>query len=46
MEQLSEDKAQGKKFGQMSFGEKIVFLGNTLVLWASFGFQYPNIFSE
>ena len=35
-----------KRFSQMDFGEKIVHIGKVIVFFLSFGFAFPNIFSD
>jgi hypothetical protein len=37
---------EDKKFSEMSFFEKIKFIGKVAVFLLSFGFIYPNIFSD
>ena len=35
-----------KKFGQMSGGEKIVFLGKLIIFLGTFGFAFPTILHD
>lgn len=35
-----------KKFGQMSAGEKLVFMGKLVVFLCSFGFAFPTILHD
>ena len=46
---MSQDKlpvSAPKLFSDMNAGEKLAHLGKIVVFLATFGFAYPNIFSE
>lgn len=36
----------GRKFSKMSSGEKLRHVGKVIVFLLTFGFAFPNIFSE
>lgn len=38
--------APSLKFGQMSFGQKIVFSGKLIVFFCTFGFAFPTILND
>jgi hypothetical protein len=46
--QPSRDQASstGKPFSQMSFAEKLTFLGKVCVMLVTGGFVFPNVFVE
>jgi hypothetical protein len=52
MEQKNEQKPAGassgatKRFSEMTGGEKVVHIGKVIVFLLSFGFAFPNIFSD
>ena len=37
---------EDKKFGEMTIGEKIIYIGKVIVFLASFGFAYPNVLTD
>ena len=41
-----EDRVNARKFSSMSLGEKVTHVGKVLVFLITFGFAFPNIFSE
>ena len=46
---MSQDKlpvSEAKSFSDMNASEKLAHLGKVVLFLASFGFAYPNIFSE
>ena len=34
------------KFGQLSFGQKIVFCGKLIIFFCTFGFAFPTILND
>jgi len=41
-----DNSAAPKRFAQLTFFGKIVHIGKVVVFLASFGFAFPNIFSD
>lgn len=42
----AQSSSTGKSFGQMTFSEKLSFLGKVCVMLATGGFAFPNVFVE
>jgi hypothetical protein len=36
----------GKPFSKMTVGEKLIYVGKIVIFFFSFGFAFPNIFSD
>ena len=42
----ADSSAAPKRFAQLSFFGKLTHIGKVIVFLASFGFAFPNIFSD
>jgi hypothetical protein len=42
----NKDGQKSKRFSEMTAGEKIAHIGKVIVFFFSFGFAFPNIFSD
>ena len=40
------EKSRGTKFGDMSIGRKLTWIGKLLIAVVTFGFVYPNVMHD